>query len=143
MLSADYFDSVRDEACNTLVYLSDNFLSFQADFNKEQADMLQMLRANVAHGWSKDMAAPVKQMADVEKEVVYYLFTDAQAFIQRIITVMMDEVSTRESLGKFVIKVNQSLPFLIMNDFRVSHASNSLQRLEVLKNFLSNPQSDP
>jgi hypothetical protein len=100
-----------------------------------------MLRANVSQGWSKEMAAPVRGMADMEKEVVKYIFTDAHVFLQKIITVMMDEVSTRELLGRFVIKINQSLPFLLMNDYRVSYASNSLQRLTVLRNFLSHSAS--
>jgi hypothetical protein len=100
-----------------------------------------MLRANVSQGWSKEMAAPIKGMADMEKEVSKYIFSDAHAFVAKIITVMMDEVSTRELLGRFVIKINLSMPFLLMNDYRVSHANNSLQRLEVLKNFLTHSAS--
>jgi hypothetical protein len=96
-----------------------------------------MLRANVSNGWTKEMTSPVKGMADMEKEVAKYIFSDAHIFLQKIITVMMDEVSTREPLGRFVIKVNKSLPFLLMNDYRISHGSNSLMRLEVLRNFLT------
>lgn len=82
-----------------------------------------MLRANLGLGWDKEMTAPVKAMAEMERDLAKYLFTDAIEFLKRCITVMMDEPSTRESLSKFVAKLNSSMPFLIMNDYRISLAS--------------------
>lgn len=72
------------------------------------------------------MAKPCKEFAEMECTVAEYIFTDAQQFLNKIITVMMDEVSTREVLGKFVMCINNSMPFLLMNDFRISQANNSL-----------------
>jgi hypothetical protein len=69
------------------------------------------------------------------------MFTDVQAFLGKIITIMMDEYSTREVLGKFIIRINACMPFLLMNDFRISTANNSLQRLTVLKTFLQHEMS--
>jgi len=50
---------------------------------------------------------------------------------------MMDEPSTKESLARVVRKINKSLPFLLLNDYRIAHASNSLQRVEVVKALLA------
>ena len=81
-----------------------------------------MLRANLGIGWQKEMTAPVRAMAELERDQVKYLFNDAIEFLRKCITVMMDETSTREPLSKFISRLNQSLPFLIMNDYRVSVA---------------------
>ena len=81
-----------------------------------------MLRANLGIGWQKEMTAPVRAMAELERDQVKYLFNDAIEFLRMCITVMMDEPSTREPLSKFISRLNQSLPFLIMNDYRVSVA---------------------
>jgi hypothetical protein len=81
-----------------------------------------MLRANLGIGWQKEMTAPVRAMAELERDQVKYLFNDAIEFLRKCITVMMDEPSTREPLSKFISRLNKSLPFLIMNDYRVSVA---------------------
>ena len=81
-----------------------------------------MLRDNLGIGWQKEMTAPVRAMAELERDQVKYLFNDAIEFLRKCITVMMDEPSTREPLSKFISRLNQSLPFLIMNDYRVSVA---------------------
>lgn len=95
-----------------------------------------MLRANLSIGWNESMTAPIKQVAEMEKDLSKYLFSDASDFIKKIITVMLDEPSTRDMLGKFTMKVNNSLPFLLMNDYRLSLITNSLQRSQLLKKIL-------
>jgi len=49
---------------------------------------------------------------------------------------MLDEPSTRDLLGKFLIKINKTLPFLLMNDYRLALGSNSLKRVELLNRIL-------
>lgn len=49
---------------------------------------------------------------------------------------MMDEPSTRESITRVVLKLNAQLPFLLLNDYRISCANNSLQRKQVIKALL-------
>ena len=83
------------------------------------------------------MASPIKALAEAEGLLVDWLFEDAQDFLKQIVTVMMDEPSTRESLGRVARKLNKSLPFLILNDYRIAHASNSLMRVEVVKGLIS------
>jgi len=122
-LAGNYHDSVREEACKTLLLVSENFISFQPEFDTKQSDILQMLRANLGIGWDEGLTKPVKAMAECERDMTKHLFTDAIEFLKKIITVMMDEPSTRETLSKFVSKLNQSMPFLIMNDYRVSLAT--------------------
>lgn len=137
VLLADFHDGVREEACQSLMLIGQSYLTFNADFSTEQADQLRILRANISQGWSNEMSAPVRGMADIEKDVSKFMFTDAHAFVSKAITIMMDEVSTREAIGRFLMRLNECLPFLLMNDFRVSHANNSLQRLQVLKRLLA------
>jgi len=52
------------------------------------------------------MAAPIKQIAEMEREVSQFLFKDSHEFIKKIITVMLDEPTTRDLLSKFLMKVN-------------------------------------
>ena len=40
----------------------------------------------------------------------------------------MDIASTRESLIRVVKKINECLPFLLLNDYRLATVTNSLQR---------------
>ena len=95
-----------------------------------------MLRANIQIGWNDQMSMPLKEISVVENDLVNYLFENAQEFERTMITVMMDEPSTRESISRSVARINQRIPFLLLNDYRLSHAQQSLRRLEVLKGFL-------
>lgn len=95
-----------------------------------------MLRANLTVGWNDDMSTPIKECAEMERDVAKFMFTDAFEFVKKIITVMLDEPSTRDLLSKFLMKINTALPFLLMNDYRVALATNSLQRSQLLKKIL-------
>ncbi len=70
-----------------------------------------MLRANLTIGWDESLSDPIRQCADMEKEACSYVFIDSQEFVRKTITVMLDEPSTRDVLGKFMLKINLSLPF--------------------------------
>ena len=87
-------------------------------------------------GFSDSMNGPAREAAQTEAEFVNYIFTDAQGFLRDLIAAMMDEPSTRESCTRAIIKLNAQLPFLLMNDFRIACANNSLQRQEVIKGLL-------
>lgn len=65
-----------------------------------------------------------------------FLFKDCQVFVQKVLTVMLDEPTNRDVLSKFMVKVNVTLPFILMNDYRIAVATNSLQRVELLKRVL-------
>jgi hypothetical protein len=39
---------------------------------------------------------------------------------------MLDEPSQRDILSKFMVKLNATLPFVVMNDYRIATATNSL-----------------
>jgi hypothetical protein len=56
----------------------------------------------------------------MEKDVSIWLFKDAPEFVDKILTVMIDYPTTRDQLSKFVMVLNKSLPFLLMNDYRIS-----------------------
>jgi len=68
------------------------------------------------------MSMPLREISTVENELVSYLFENAQEFERAMITVMMDEPSTRESISRSVVRINQRIPFLLLNDYRLSHA---------------------
>ena len=131
-----YFDSVKEQACHVAVMLVERFLPLEPQAMKDGTDILQVLRANLHMGWSPQMSKPLKEMAEVEIEVAQYLFDDASVFTKQVITTYMDEFSTRQLLTAFVKKLNKSLPFLLMNDYRLAVNTNSLQRQLVVKSLL-------
>jgi hypothetical protein len=49
------------------------------------------------------MSSPIKGLAEMEKDLVQFLFVDAQETVKKVITIMLDEPSTREMLSKFII----------------------------------------
>lgn len=51
---------------------------------------------------------------------------------------MIDETHGRENLIKVVAMFNKKTPFMIMNDYRIAIASNSLRRVEVMREFILN-----
>ena len=56
------------------------------------------------------------------------MFPEPQEFLRLMIQAMMDEPSTKESITRVILKLNASLPFLLMNDYRIALGNNSLQR---------------
>lgn len=56
----------------------------------------------------------------MEKDLVKFMFKDAFDFVKKLITTMLDEPSSRDPLGKLTMKLNTTLPFLLMNDYRIS-----------------------
>ena len=74
------------------------------------------------------MHTPTREAAENEAAYISYMLPDAQEFLRCMITAMMDEPSTRESICRVVLKLHAQLPFLLVDDYRVSCANNSLQR---------------
>ena len=91
-----------------------------------------MLRANISQGWQLHQLKELKLAADAESINLGYLFADAQKFIGKIITIFMDESYGRDNYMAFFKLVNTACPFLLMNDYRMSEANNSLRRVQML-----------
>lgn len=68
----------------------------------------------------------------MESEMLSYIFKDASNFLQRVITVYMDESFGRDNIIKFLKLLNVAAPFLILNDYRIAKGSNALRRVELL-----------
>lgn len=80
----------------------------------------------------------LKEVASIEVETLKHIFNDAKEFISNIIKIMIDETHGRENLISIIKEFNKKAPFLILNDFRVAYSTNSLRRIEVLKNLIIN-----
>ena len=78
----DYFDSVRGEACIVTEYIITHLLTHEPALNKEQTDLIMMLRGNLTLGWNSNMASPIKALAEAEGLLVDWLFDDAQDFLK-------------------------------------------------------------
>ena len=128
---------MRDVCCLTMQFIGENFLTFNANLPPEQQELVRVLRGNLSMGWTEDMTAPVKHIAEVEKQLVSFMFTDVFNFIKLLVSAMLDEPSNAEPLGKLAVKLNNVLPFCMMNDYRISVATNSLRRVELLRLVLT------
>lgn len=85
-----------------------------------------MLRTSIHIQFTEQIGDALREAATSESELVDYAFADAQQFLKQIIVTMMDLPSTRESLIRVVKKLNQCLPFLLLNDYRLATVTNSL-----------------
>jgi len=119
----DYFEDIKMAAVDCANLVIESFLPIEPQWQSEQAELLQQLRSSISMGWSEQSAAPLKEMANIEIDLSKYLFNDTQVFIKTIVQVYMDEPCTRVSLNRFISKVNRSLPFLLMNDYRLATAT--------------------
>jgi len=133
----DFYDSVRDHACQLLEYMMTHMLRNSPINDQSTRDLLQMLRATVSMGIPEQMQGPTRNAAEIESEYISYMFKDTSEFLKLMITAMMDEPSTRESITRVILKLHAQLPFLLMNDYRIACANNSLQRQEVIKAILN------
>ena len=132
----DYHDNVREQAQNIAMDIVKNFIPFNPDFSKAQEDSLNMLRANIQVGWTESMKTQVKNAADMEAELNKHLFADPQVFLKNIIAIMIDETHGRDVLVMIVKEFNRRTPFMLMNDFRIALGTNSLRRIEILKELI-------
>lgn len=82
------------------------------------------------------MSSKLKQAAEMEAALVKHIFEEPQTFIKNIIAIMMDETTGRDNLVQIVHEFNKKLPFMVLNDFRIATASNSLRRVEMLKTLI-------
>lgn len=48
----------------------------------------------------------------------------------------MDETHGRDNLIQIIRDFNKKTPFMVLNDFRIAHATNSLRRVEILKELI-------
>lgn len=87
-------------------------------------------------GWSGTMGQKLKDAADMESALAKHVFNDPQNFIKSIIAIMMDETHGRDTLIQIIKEFNKKTPFMVLNDYRIAHASNSLRRVEILKEVI-------
>jgi hypothetical protein len=95
-----------------------------------------MLKANALVGWGETMRMQVRDAADMEAELNKHLFTDPQAFLKNIIAIYIDETSGRDNLLQVIREFNKKCPFMLLNDYRVALATNSLRRIDVLRELI-------
>lgn len=132
----EYYESVREEAQQLLLCIARRFLPQQLALGQEQLDLVQVLRTTIGQGWPAQLSAQLKAAAELEAEMLGYVFADATGFLSKAITIYMDEHFGRDALMQFFRLVNASCPFLIMDDFRCAKQSGALRRVEVLTELI-------
>lgn len=85
------------------------------------------------------MSQKLKDAADLECQMTKHAFTDPQAYVKNIVAIMMDESTGRDNLINIIKELNKKIPFTVLNDFRIAQASNSLRRVEILKDLIFKP----
>ena len=68
--------------------------------------------------------------------MVKHAFSDPQAYVKNVIAIMMDESTGRDNLINIIKEFNKKTPFVVLNDYRIAYATNSLRRVEILKNLI-------
>ena len=134
---SDFHDSIREEAANLLVCMTERFLPPEISMDQDQLEKLTMIKANIVHGLSANMGNQLKDQADLESSNLDYLFKDAVSFMTKVVQSYLDERSVREPVMQFFKLLSVATPFLLINDFRLAKATNSPQRVEILKQILS------
>jgi hypothetical protein len=78
------------------------------------------------------MGDRLREMAGMEGIMLQYLFEDAKEFTKNLIAVAIDETTGKDTLHTIITQLGKKCPFLVLNDYRVAHATNSLRRIELL-----------
>lgn len=108
----------------------------QIALNDDQLNLIQILKTNVKGGWPNTLNGQLKDAAEMERDMLCYVFSNVIGFMLKIITILMDETHGRENIMKFLKMINVAAPFLMMNDYRVAKQSNALRRVELLEHLL-------
>lgn len=96
-----------------------------------------MLRSNAIVGLSGSLVDKLRDAADLECTMSKHAFGDTQAYVKQIVGIMMDETASgRDSLIQIIREFNKKLPFIVLNDFRIAQATNSLKRVEIMRDLL-------
>mmetsp|Transcript_12420 Transcript_12420/g.20867 ORF Transcript_12420/g.20867 Transcript_12420/m.20867 type:complete len:138 (-) Transcript_12420:72-485(-) len=132
----DYFESVREEAQQLLICISQRFLPPQTSLGQKELDLVMMLKTNIKEGWPTSMNSELKEAASLESSLLSYVFTDASKYVASTITYYMDEVQGRDNIIKFLKLLNEAAPFLIINDYRIAKQVNALRKAEILSTLL-------
>lgn len=90
-LCKEYWDSVRENACLVMQCIVKNFLVFPPILDSKQKDLMQMVQASINLKFSSSYADNLREEADREVDELTYIFENAQTFLQKTITIMMDE----------------------------------------------------
>lgn len=136
-LLTEYFDNVREAAQNLVLFIVRNYLpQGHLTQSPELEKALTTLRANALIGWSEGMRQQVKDAADMEAELSKHLFNDPQVFLKNIIAIMIDETHGRDTLVQIVKEFSQRMPFMLLNDYRIAVGTNSLRRIDVLRDLI-------
>lgn len=136
----DYFDNVREQAQSIVGYIVIKFVHQDFSFSGEQQEVLNVLRSNITVGWGENMRTQVRDAADMEAELNKHLFVDPQAFLKSVIAIMIDETHGRENLINVIKEFSKKTPFMVMNDYRIAVGTNSLKRIDILKELIFNTQ---
>jgi hypothetical protein len=72
----------------------------------------------------------------MEAELSKHLFTDPQVFVKNIIAIMIDETHGRDVLISIIKEFNRRTPFMLLNDFRIALGTNSLRRIDILRELI-------
>ena len=88
------------------------------------------------------MKSQVKNAADMEAELSKHLFNDPQGFVKSIIAIMIDETHGRETLIGIIKEINKRTPFMILNDYRIALGTNSLRRIDILRDLIIKPSTE-
>ena len=65
-----------------------------------------------------------------------HLFTDPQVFVKNILAIMIDETHGRDVLISIIKEFNRRTPFMLLNDFRIALGTNSLRRIDILRELI-------
>jgi hypothetical protein len=79
----------------------------------------------------------LKEAAESEVAYVRYILDDAALFVKSVIGIMMDESHGRNNLVQIIREMSEKTPFIVMNDYRIAYATNSVKRVEVMINLFS------
>ena len=82
------------------------------------------------------MKGQLKEAAEMEGTLIEYLFKDPVGYLKQIIAILMDETHGRDRLILIIKEFNKKMPFMVLNDYRVAQATNSLRRADLLKDLI-------
>jgi len=139
-LSTESEEDIRFMATDSLRLIIEEFLPptpiVKGDaYNND----LKEIRKNISKAFDNaEIMERIDIYSNLEAEMVKHVYDDPSLFIQGVVKLAIDETNgaNKDVLMEIIIKMNEKLPFTILNDFKKANSMGMFKRIELLKDIV-------
>jgi len=139
-LAAEVVEEIRFIATDALMVIIDEFLPsapiVKGDaYNNDLSDFRKNLSKTLENSEKMER---IDQFTKLEAGMVKYVYDDPALFMQGIVKLAIDENNgaNKDRLLQIITKMNEKLPFTVIQDFKRANSLGMFKRIELMKDIV-------